>query len=108
MLNKKNRLTTKEVASVFKGAHKVSLGGITLLFKVNNKKTNRFAVSVSSKVFNKAVDRNKTKRMVYSIVSEKKVNQNSNDFVFIIKKRFSKTDKKDFVEKINTLLTKTT
>lgn len=67
----------------------------------NNKPTFRFAISVNKKNFKKAVDRNKIKRQIRSIIREIENKKIGIDFLIIPKNNFLKAE---FLKKKNDLL----
>lgn len=64
MLKKTKRLTTKEFQEVFQKGKRVS-SPLFLLSYLDIKKEG-FAISVPKKIYKKAVDRNKTKRLIFN------------------------------------------
>lgn len=71
-----------------------------IFFKKNNLSHPRFAISVSKKNEKKAVNRNKAKRQIKSILRPYSNKQSSFDLLIIVKKQFLKSD---FIEKKNQL-----
>lgn len=101
MLSKKNKLTTVEIKNLFdkKDDNSFSLKTVrNNLFDVktfsninsDNSGDKKFAVILSGKTFKKAVDRNKIKRRINSIL-EKKIEalnkENKQAFIFIYPKK---------------------
>lgn len=101
MLSKKNKLTTVEIKNLFdkKGDNSFSLKTVrNNLFDVktfsnvnsDNSGDKKFAVILSGKTFKKAVDRNKIKRRINSIL-EKKIEalnkENKQAFILIYPKK---------------------
>jgi len=66
MLKKRDRLTTKDIENLSLGK---SVFGTLLSLRFLAKEKTRISVSVSKKVFNTAVKRNKLRRRIYPLVT---------------------------------------
>lgn len=69
MLKKAERLKTRQVDSLFAGNRPFTLRNKDFrVFVYNNFPQNAFAVTVSKKVFKRAVDRNRVRRLFYEAI----------------------------------------
>ena len=85
MLKKENRLTTKEFLDVFKKGEKKHNSFFLLVYTKNDKKV-KVGVSIPKKIFKKAVDRNKTKRIIFNLLKKNHLLPKKGYFVFVLKK----------------------
>jgi ribonuclease P protein component len=97
MLLNKNRLKQKkDFIEIFKKGKGFEEDLLFLKIKLNNSKKNRFAFVVSKKVSNKAVIRNKIKRILREIIRKKILKIKPGiDGILIVKPGI---EKKDFLE----------
>ena len=69
MLKKENRLTTKEFDEVFKKGQK-KFSKNFLFVKKENQDSLKISVSISKKIYKKAVLRNQARRKIYTLIQE--------------------------------------
>lgn len=88
MIKKQNKLNKdKDINEVFKNKKKCYNKYIGVLIRENELKIQRFVVIVSNKTIKRAVDRNKIKRQIKSIVSKHQNKFNLRvDMVLLVKK----------------------
>jgi ribonuclease P protein component len=88
MINKKNRLNKdKEIEAVFKNKETCYNKYVGVLIKENKLDFNRFVIIISNKNIKKAVERNKAKRQIKSIIDkQQKKFSFFVDLVIIVKK----------------------
>jgi ribonuclease P protein component len=104
MLKKADRLTTQEVTALSQGK---SVFGTLLSLRFRPADKAKFAVAVSKKVSNRAVDRNALRRKVYSILVDSRKTLIQKAFVMIIpKKEALKAPSADVQKDINSTLAK--
>ena len=90
MLRSKDRLRFREVASVFEKGSRRTAPLFSLSFLAPADRT-AFAVTVSKKIAKNAVDRNKIRRRVYSVVSKIKNTNKPAHIVYLPKKEIITT-----------------
>ena len=91
MLKSSSRIKQREFTPLFKTGKRTNLPYFTMVFgrllNENNQTPLQFAVVVPKTVSKKAVDRNKLKRRVYSIIRQNiKTLQNKAFYIFLMKK----------------------
>ncbi|MFZ3020424.1 MAG: ribonuclease P protein component [Minisyncoccia bacterium] len=105
MLPKKNRLSKKEILELLPKAKTVRGNFLFLKFKyVDAGKPFKAGVSISKKVAKKAVERNKVRRIIYRVLSQRIKNIESSHIFFIINK-ISK--KEELIREVEQLLIET-
>lgn len=104
MLPKSKRLTTEEFKKVIEKGQ--SFHSPFLIARLaNSPKQSRFSVSVPKKVCKNAVDRNKIRRRIYSIISGIDTKLGSN-VVMIVKPGFENLDYKEMRDEIAKIFVK--
>ncbi len=88
MLNKKQRLSTNQVAWLIKKGHRFNNESLAIKFHLNKIQENRYSVVVSKKVYPLAVDRNYLRRRLYELIRNSNFKNISTDFIIIIKDHF--------------------
>ena len=68
MLKKQNKLNTKDIKELITAGKRVYGTLFSVVYKPKN--TNKFGVTVSKKVYKKAVDRNRAKRRVFGALKD--------------------------------------
>jgi ribonuclease P protein component len=68
MLPKTQRLTRNRIESLLKKGRKSGTNFFTVKYLVNNRASSRFCIVVSTKIYPKAVDRNRLRRQIYEIL----------------------------------------
>lgn len=91
MLSSRNRLTKKEVACVFKKGTTTRYEGFIVRKTLNRVGRARFAVVVSAKKVNKAVERNKIRRKIFEIIRKNLSKMRVNYDVTIVLDKASKS-----------------
>jgi len=84
MLKKTKRLTTKEFQEVFQKGKRVSSPLFLLSFLKKDK--GKVAVSIPKKIYNKAVDRNNVKRVIFECLKKQDM-PTSTGVVIVIRKK---------------------
>jgi ribonuclease P protein component len=69
MLKKKNRLTKKEFDLVFKNGKK-KFSKNFMFIKLKNDEDLKISATISKKIYKTAVQRNKSRRIIYKILQE--------------------------------------
>lgn len=87
MLPKTKRLNRIEIEEIKRSQNKLKVlqGSYFGLVYQKNDSGGKFGVIISNKVLNKAVQRNKIKRLLYRAIEKKWMNKNGN-FLFLAKK----------------------
>lgn len=88
MIKKQNRLNRdKDITEVFKNKKKCYNKYVGVLIRENEKQLQRFVIIISNKTIKKAVDRNKIKRQIKSILAKHQNSLNLKvDMVLIVQK----------------------
>ncbi len=90
MLSSKDRLRSREVREVFEKGKRRTAPTFSIIFLPSTDRT-AFAVTVSKKTAKNAVDRNKIRRRIYSILSKIKNFKTKVHAVFVPRKEILKT-----------------
>ncbi len=99
MLPKRNRLSKREILALLPHAKVLRGDFLFLKFKkLEKEKTFKAGVSISKKVLKKAVDRNRTRRIIYRELSLNKKNIAPSLLFFVVNKNFQKEDIKKEIE----------
>lgn len=64
----------------------------------------RFGIIISSKVFKRAVDRNRIKRQIFNFLSEIKNTSPLNDYLIIVHPEAAKLKKEELIQELSKLL----
>jgi ribonuclease P protein component len=86
MLPKKRRISRKEIDKVLKSGQRLNSPHLLLYLSKTGLNYSKFSFSVSKKVCQKAVDRNKYRRRGYSIISKAGKTQAGFAGLFVFKK----------------------
>ncbi len=107
MIPKKNRLKRSSVKYTLKKGQKVSSEFFIIKYLKAKSPENRFSVSVSLKTAPKAVDRNKLRRKIYSIIKKLDLDFPSKlNMVIIVKKSAAELTYEALNEKIKDIIKK--
>jgi|SRR3989344_6203080 len=90
MLSKRERLSARDISSLSIGK---SVFGAHISLRYVFTSTKKFSVSVSKKVAKRAVDRNRIRRRVYSVLRDVKGDVKKSVFVMIMPKKECQTIK---------------
>ena len=101
MLPKKNRLSKKEILELLPKSKTVRGNFLFLKFRYIDNAFFKAGVTISKKVAKKAVDRNRIRRIIYKVLSQKRKNITPALLFFIVNK-ISKND--DLVHEVERLL----
>jgi len=103
MLKKRNRLTKKEFDTVFSKGKRYHSPELQLIYQLSD--TFHGSAVVGKKVYKKAVDRNKLRRRMYSILYQiKKEGKKTGTFILIAKPTLTNVPKKNFSDCIENVL----
>jgi ribonuclease P protein component len=69
MLKKKNRLEKKEFDKVFQNGEKKFSKSFMFIKLINDEKI-KISATISKKIYKKAIERNKSRRIIYKILQE--------------------------------------
>lgn len=85
MLSKQLRLTKKEFTEAFKNNTRTQTQFFTVLHSKSD--SPKFSVVVSKKIQKNAIERNKTRRRVYSVIRDLEIHTQSNGtYILLVKK----------------------
>lgn len=107
MIPKKNRLRRSSVKYTLKKGHKISSEFFVIKYLNTKSKENRFSVSVSLKTAAGAVERNKLRRRIYSIIEKLKLDFPTKlNMVIIVKKPAAELTFEELTEKLKDIMKK--
>jgi len=104
MFSKKQRLVTTEISNIFESNLKSEHSDFFWIKKrENNLNYSRFAIIVSKKVYNLAVQRHFIKRKIISVIKKLK-NLPNKDYVLNLKRNISSLNSEDLTKELAKIL----